>query len=223
MRRLAAAALLLALIVTALVTASPAGASSSLQKGLYDEATTLFSTSTDGFDTLANLGVDVLRLNLYWNRVAPKRPADAADPADPAYDWSLYDRALELAQERGIEVLLSIYGTPGWANGGKGQNYAPSSAGALQAFSRAAAATLLGKLCAEDASPGDALPRVDRWMAWNEPNSPTFLKPQFVKAGKRYVVASAGIYAKLCNAVVDGVHAAGERGRSAERRSPAGR
>ena len=45
------------------------------------------------------------------------------------------------------------------------------------------------------------------WAAWNEPNNPTFLRPQFVSAKGKWVIASAQAYAKICNAVYDGVHA----------------
>ena len=49
------------------------------------------------------------------------------------------------------------------------------------------------------------------WVAWNEPNSPTFLLPQGKKDGDRWVAASPGIYAGICNAVWRGVHTAGDQ------------
>ena len=69
----------------------------------------------------------MLRLNLYWNRVATTRPASAADPGDPAYDWSLYDRAVAPRGRAKHPTCSSpIIATPGWANGGKGAKYAPA-------------------------------------------------------------------------------------------------
>ena len=51
-------------------------------------------------------------------------------------------------------------------------------------------------------------PAVRLWTAWNEPNNPTFLRPQFVKQGGKWVAARARrVYAKICNAVYEGVHA----------------
>ena len=45
-----------------------------------------------------------------------------------------------------------------------------------------------------------------KWIAWNEPNNPVFLKPQCVAAAKgKWVIQSAIDYAKICNAVVRGV------------------
>ena len=34
---------------------------------------------------------------------------------------------------------------------------------------------------------GIVIPRVLMWLAWNEPNNPAFLAPQWKKVGKRYV------------------------------------
>jgi hypothetical protein len=56
------------------------------------------------------------------------------------------------------------------------------------------------------------LPAVRYWLAWNEPNNPAFLSPQFRKVGKRNVVQSPYDYAKICNAVVGGVHATALKG-----------
>jgi len=56
---------------------------------------------------------------------------------------------------------------------------------------------------------GVTLPRVRYWLAWNEPNNPVFLTPQYKRIGKRWVIESARSYAKICNAVYSGVHAIG--------------
>ena len=206
---------LLALLgsLAALAVPASAAAANNLDVGLYDEASTLFAADTQGFDQLQELGIDVLRLNLYWNRVAPTRPSSAADPGDPAYDWSLYDRAVALAGERNIRLLLAVIATPGWANGGKGAKYAPAKFRDLQAFARAAATRYSGNYVPVPRTPsGIVAPpgKVDLWLAWSEPNAPNFLQPQFRKVGNRYVLASPAIYAKICNAVHRGVHAAGK-------------
>ena len=44
------------------------------------------------------------------------------------------------------------------------------------------------------------------WTAWNEPNNPIWLSPQYKRVGKTWRVESAFQYAKICNAVYDGVH-----------------
>ena len=63
------------------------------------------------------------------------------------------------------------------------------------------------------------LPKVSMWTAWNEPNNPIWLTPQYKRVGKTWRVESAFQYAKICNAVYNGVHspipraAAGRAGR----------
>ncbi len=194
MRKLLAA---LAAALVAALTGSSLQAARDMPVGFYDEAQTLFSPDDPtGFDTLSELGAEVLRLNVYWNRIATRRPKKAANPNDPAYDWSLYDTAVERARDRGIKLLFSIIATPGWANGGKGARYAPKKLSDLQKFATAAA---------------KRYPYVRQWMAWNEPNAPNFLRPQSVKRKGQWEFRSPKIYAAICNAVVKGVNVARKR------------
>ncbi|HZP72752.1 MAG TPA: hypothetical protein VFA97_05155 [Gaiellaceae bacterium] len=188
-------------------TASPAGASRYLRIGIYDEAQTLYGPVDQTFPTLKQLHVQEIRLNLYWGGkygVATARPKHATNPADPAYDWSLYDRTVEYAAEYGIHVLFSVYGTPSWENGGLGMNHAPKYAFDLRNFVIAAAKRYDGAYRGPD---GKTLPAVKEWLAWNEPNNPVFLSPQYRKTSAgRWVMQSAVDYAKICNAVYAGVH-----------------
>jgi hypothetical protein len=135
---------LVAVLVTALLAASarPAHASRFLRIGIYDEAQTLYGPVDVTFPLLQQLHVQEIRLNLYWGGkygVASRRPARATNPADPAYDWALYDRTVEYAAQSGIHVLFSIYGTPTWANGGRAATVAPTRASDLRNFALAAA------------------------------------------------------------------------------------
>jgi hypothetical protein len=79
---------------------------------------------------------------------------------------------------------------------------APRSILDLERFATAAARRYNGTFRGAD---GRALPPVRQWLAWNEPNNPVFLRPQYKKVGKTFVVQSAIDYAKICNAVVKGV------------------
>lgn len=176
-------------------TAASASAARGMKVGFYDEALTLEYPDDFGFRTLADLGADVVRMNLYWNRVATSRPRHPRDPGDPAYDWSAYDTALERADRYGIEVMLTIFGTPEWASGKtrarRSYRYAPRKMSDLRHFATAAARRYK---------------QVDLWTAWNEPNAPNFLKPQSVRRRGQWVFRSPQIYAKICNAVVKGVN-----------------
>src|SRR5581483_9404126 len=54
---------------------------------------------------------------------------------------------------------------------------------------------------------GRTIPAVKDWLAWNEPNNPVFLTPQYKRVGSKWVIQSAIDYAKICNALYDGIHA----------------
>ena len=67
----------------------------------------------------AELNASIIRLLVQWNLVAKTRPTTATDPFDPAYEFSDIDEAVLAAQQNDQEVILTISGTPRWANGGK--------------------------------------------------------------------------------------------------------
>ena len=46
----------------------------------------------------------------------------ATDSFDPAYKFGDVDEFVRNAQVRGLEVLITLWGTPTWANGGKKPN-----------------------------------------------------------------------------------------------------
>jgi hypothetical protein len=200
---------LIAVLATAAIAASAQSAHASryMRVGIYDEAQTLYGPVAQTFTMFKQLHVQEVRLNLYWGGrfgVAKSRPKSATNPADPAYNWDLYDRTVRYAAQNGVHVLFSIYGTPSWANGGKGPNVAPKQAADLRNFAYAAARRYGGTYPGAD---GSTLPAVREWLAWNEPNNPIFLTPQYKKTAKGWTIQSAVDYAKICNAVYNGVHA----------------
>jgi Glycosyl hydrolase catalytic core len=200
------AVLCLAVLAAASVGAA-ANASRFMRVGIYDEAQTLYGPVPKTFATFKQLHVQEVRLNLYWGGrygVAKSRPHSATNPSDPAYDWTLYDRTVDYASANGVHVLFSIYGTPSWANGGRAQNVAPTRATDLRNFAFAAARRYGGTFRGAD---GRVLPAVREWLAWNEPNNPLFLAPQYRKTAQGWSIQSALDYAKICNAVYSGVHA----------------
>ncbi len=184
-----------------------ATASPRMYTGIYDEGATFFDDATQTFARYKALHTQVVRVNLYWGGklgVSKYRPFDGADPRDASYNWSLYDRVATYAGAYGIKMLFSITGTPRWANGGQSSNRPPKNFNDLYRFAYAAAARYSGTYVGED---GRTLPSVRLWAAWNEPNNPVFLRPQFVKRGGKWVIQSAVDYAHICNAVYNGIHA----------------
>ena len=143
----------------------------------------------------ANAGI--VRTTVYWSRIAPSRPASPSNPFDPAYRWDDLDEFVRNAQFRGMESLLTIWGTPNWANGNKGPNYAPTRLSDITAFARALASRYSGR------NPG--YPYVRFYSVWNEPNLEQFLAPTFNGKGKP---VSPFTYAKLYRAAYGGLKAA---------------
>jgi len=186
--------------------------------GIFDPVQP-FAAPDATFTTLVNLRAQIIRLNLDWNVIATKRPTSPTDPADPAYDWSRYDAVVLSAAKNKIQVLFTIIGTPRWANGKlKGTNRAPAKMKDLRYFALAAAKRYSGSFKRED---GTKLPPVRKWLAWNEPNNPVFLKPQWAKVGRRcavvkkhrcvrfvarYAPVGAKAYVGICTAIWTGIH-----------------
>ena len=203
MRRGAAAIALV--VVTALLAASAASASRFIQHGIFDDAQINYGNPDKVFPELKQLRTQLIRVNLVWggpNGVAKRKPVNPMNPNDPAYDWSVYDRTVFYAQQYGMKVVFAILGTPAWANAAAGVNVAPRSALDLERFATAAARRYSGTFRTLD---DRVIPPVRQWLAWNEPNNPAFLRPQYRKVGGTAVIQSAIDYAKICNAIVKGV------------------
>jgi hypothetical protein len=193
-------------VVLAGVGATSAPAAKHMQIGLQDDAQFLFGNPDVAFPYVKLLHVGIVRANLYWggvHAVARRRPAHPMDPSDPAYDWGPYDRAVFYATQERARVLFTILATPSWANGNHATSKAPTNPLDLQRFAYAAAKRYSGTFAAAD---GRLIPPVRMWMAWNEPNAPAFLNPQYAIKGGKLVIQSAIDYAKICNAVYAGVH-----------------
>lgn len=148
-------------------------------------------------DLIAATGADVARVDVLWSQVAPRRPARAADPSDPAYDWSRYDQIVRGLAQRGIAALLDFYDTPKWAARGRGGSGAPRAADAGR-FAGAMARRYSGEW--PDPS-GGTLPEVKRIEVWNEPNIARFLSPQCSRRrGGRAPYVASRLYAAILSA-----------------------
>ncbi len=207
--------LIIAAVVALLagLAAPSAKPSRGLIVGIFDEQASIGNPDW-AFPQYKSLGVEALRVNLYWGGASgvarSRRPARAVDPADPAYDWSMYDALVKRSKENRIKIVFSILWTPRWAAGPvKKQNRAPRRMIDLRNFAYAAAKRYSGTFRPTPDEP--PLPAVRYWLAWNEPNNPVFLRPQFLKAkGRRgYVAVSPRIYAQMCNAIWSGIHLTG--------------
>jgi hypothetical protein len=143
----------------ALVVCAPASAHK-LERGFWGPA------AIDGvsqFPHYDQLGVTIYQTTLAWATIAPTRPADPKNPADPAYNWPAgLDGIIAEAGAYEIDVLLMLVTAPPWANGGRSREYAPNSSSDFADFARAAARRYR---------------TVRRWMIWGEPSRSPNFKP----------------------------------------------
>ena len=163
-----------------------------IQKGIYDDAQILYGNPDKVFPSLPQLEHQADPRQPLVGRartaVARGKPANPANPADPAYDWATYDRTVRYAYAYEMAPIFTVIGTPSWANASAGWNAAPTKPADLQAFVTAAARRYSGTYRLPD---GTSAGRVRNWIAWNEPNNPVFLKPQYVRSGSKWVMQSA--------------------------------
>ena len=142
----------------------------------------------------------ILRTLVEWSAVAPTRPANAADPFDPAYRFDDLDEFVRNAQTRGMEVLITLWGTPGWANGNQKRQVLPTNVADFRNFARAVASRYSGRYA--------GFPFVRFYTIWNESNLATFLVPQFDAKGN---IVSPRNYARRAAAGYAGIKSGNAR------------
>jgi len=197
--------IVLALSFALLVTPAPVSAALRMPVGFQDDPTFRWNAGTaDELDLVAAAHASVIRTIANWRVIAPQRPATATDPFDPVYQLNDLDELVRNAQLRGIAVLITIWGTPKWANGGKAPTVPPKHLSDLTNFARALADRYSGR--------HSGYPYVGRYSVWNEPNLGIFLSPQFDRTGK---IIGPRLYAGLYKAAYKGIKAGNRTARVA--------
>jgi hypothetical protein len=158
----------------------------------------------EALDKAVDEHATILRTLVTWANVAPDKPSNPSNPFDPAYKLDDVDEVVRNAQARGMEVLITIWGTPKWANGDKTPNFLPTNVNTFRQFTQAIAARYSGRY------PG--YPFVRFYGIWNESNLSQFLAPQFSAAG---AIIGPAAYAKLAAAGYAGIKAGNSSARVA--------
>jgi len=193
--------LVLAVCAVAAV-AAPAGlAAERMWIGFHDDPSFRWvSDRANRIESAASEGATVMRLLVQWNQTAPRRPERASNPFDPTYNFQDLDDTIRTAQEADMEVLLTLSGTPRWANGGRNPNVMPTQVADFTAFAQAIASRYSGRF--------EGYPFVRFWSVWNEPNLQLFLAPQFDARGRSVAPRN---YARLYAAAYKGIKAGNRR------------
>ncbi len=226
-RVLAALTGAVALMGSAAVLPSPAHASLT-QESIFQDDDLLVYAAPDAvantLDELKRIGVDRLRVSVFWKLVAPasdertKPDFDASDPGVyPAGAWDRYDTIVRLAAERGIGVLFNLTSpVPHWASGTPAREdieatFEPDPR-EFGLFTTAVAKRYDGTYAPSGQGP---LPRVEHWSIWNEPNQAGWLTPQWTGdpgAPDDMVEAAPRIYRDLVDAAWSALGVTGHGG-----------
>ena len=147
---------LVATMIAAVVAAAAASTAATAPKvayGLQDDAWIQFGPGTieSRIETLRALGIHVVRLTVRWDQVETEQGT---------FDWTSTDAVLGPLEQAGIEPVVTLYGTPGWANGVRPPNVAPTRGADFAEFAAAIA---------------ERYPSVHKWTIWNEPNQRRWL------------------------------------------------
>ena len=208
--------LLAAALAAALGAPGASRASATQESILQDDPQVLGATRAQldrRLEFLKKIGVDRLRVSVFWANVAPakrsqRRPrfpgAGAAHPASyPRGAWKPYDDIAEIAKRHHLELLFTLTGpAPAWATPGKHRReglYRPDPRH-FRDFAAAAGRRYSGSYRTHDGR----IPRVDGWSLWNEPNFPSWLRPIWLanrpKRARDMVAAAPHHYRRLLDA-----------------------
>ena len=185
---------LLPILLAALfgVLAVPAGALAAPGQATIMEDTSRIvngdeATRAAALEEFRALGVDTVKMSVFWRDVAPagaseQRPRfDAADPAAyPPGAWARYDAAIRAATERGFTVLLAPNSpAPEWATG-RGERSGVRGAWKVDPAEYGLFVEAVGR---RYSGTYEGLPRVSSFTLWNEPNHPLFMQPLSERLG----------------------------------------
>ena len=156
----------------------------SVAYGIQDDAWLEYGPGTveERVATLQRLGLDIVRVTVRW---------DAVEEIEGTFDWTAPRRRPRAAPGAGIDAVVTLYGTPRWANGGKG----------AERRARYAAPTSRGSR----ARPPSGTRTSRRWTIWNEPNQRRWLS----------TASPAQYVTRLLNPAYAAIHAASPSSRVA--------
>ena len=146
---------LVAALLAAALWAPQADATIGVKYGIQDDNYILNGPGklATRLDTIDKLGVDMVRFTIKWDEVERRQGR---------FNWGRTDQVLRGLNNRRVQLVVTLVGTPGWANGGRAPRFAPPSGKDFATFAGEAA---------------KRYPFVRHWLIWNEPNMRRWLEP----------------------------------------------
>ena len=138
-----------------------AGAANSTQFGTHLDATNVYyqSDRANAIARAKQINVQIARNTVWWNNVQTYRGRD---------NWGVIEAAVDEQRAAGIEPLVTLVGSPAWANGADPNQFEffyqiPGDPGAFSYW--------VGEYASFAASAAQRLKgRVTKWELWNEEN-----------------------------------------------------
>jgi hypothetical protein len=188
--QLCSAAVVVVVVAVAASPPSPTHAQQQMWVGFHDDPVLRYGPNRQAeLGLVRTSGATVVRTVVDWSVVAPTRPRRPADPFSADYRFADLDELVRNAQLHGLEVLMTVWGTPRWANGGRPPRYLPRKLSDFSTFARALATRYSGRF--------GGYPFVRFFGIWNESNLGNFLSPQYDARGRP---VSPKLYAGLAAA-----------------------
>ncbi len=184
---------------------------------IFESGPQLRANPVGTVERLKRLGVDVIKVFVPWNEIAPAPNSavaphfDATNPsAYPAAGWLPWDAIVRDAAARGVGVDLTLSKPPLWAAGPNPPKPGvhpqwKTSPRDFEAFMRAVGTRYSGHYTPPGAT--GPLPRVHFWSIWNEPNFGPDLAPQAIDNNR--VEVSPWAYRRLADAAWTALGATG--------------
>lgn len=185
---------------------APAALASSNQEAIIQDDAMMKADPAGTLAIFKSLGVTRVRVGVGWNSLAPspnskKAPRNfkgGSPTSYPAAGWGIYDAIVRDAKADGIQIyFLLTGGAPRWANGsgmpsGTHSQWKPNAV-QFGAFAKAVGTRYNGRY--KPKGQKSALPRVNFWAIWNEPNYGFDLAPQTTGSGS--IETGAALYRGL--------------------------
>jgi hypothetical protein len=158
--------MLIAIAAMAVASALVPTGAGAFQKAVWGP---VMRDGVDQFPLYHQLGVTLYQSELDWSQIAPTRPGDPTNPADPAYRWPAdVQQAIAQAGAFHMHVVLQLINAPAWADGGHAEaGWAPRNVRDFVAFAQAA---------------GREYRSVRLWMVWGEPTKASNFQPLMAPA-----------------------------------------
>lgn len=191
-----------ALLAALALVPATAGAGARQYALFQDEALITQNAGTRGptLDEVKALGVDMIKVQLSWNVVAPggRTKPKGFDGRDPSQypGWARYDDTIAAIKAHGMRVMFALAPpAPRWATA-KPRDRAGIYRPDAREFGRFAEAA------------ARRYPGVDVWTIWNEANHADHLQPQSTKSGRP---VSPQIYKAMVRSAVGGLRRGGAK------------